>query len=57
MKKKFTVEQEVHIPLTPNFFLVGPDKTPRPLGDFTETEIRTIGNLMTLDMVAKAKRK
>ena len=47
---------EVQIPLTPNFITIG-EKECVPIGQFSEQELREIGELWIEELIKKAKKK
>lgn len=56
MKKKITREVEIHPIMTPNFILIGEDKKALPLQNFTEKELRKLGQEFIREMIEKSKK-
>lgn len=49
------IEQEVEIPMTPNFIKVG--DTHKPITDFTDDQLREIGKEWTEALVKKSRTR
>ena len=56
MKRTITTEVEIQIPLLPSFLLTK-DKHPIPIEDFTDVELREIGEEFAKQLVIKARNK
>lgn len=47
----------IKVPSTPNFILSDELKQPIPIGDFTDQELRAIGEQWTADLIKKARAR
>jgi hypothetical protein len=57
MEKKLFKTIEIKIPSIPNFIRVGKNNEVYPIKDFTETELREIGEEWTRQLIEKGKSK
>jgi len=57
MKKIIKKELEIVPLLTPNFILVGDEKEPVPISEFSEEELRELCMEFTENLIKKSRRK
>jgi hypothetical protein len=55
MAKKPTKTIEVHIPLVPNFIMMGEQRHPTSISKFTEDELKEVGEEWTRKLIERAR--